>query len=130
MKSRARMLIPAILLLATACSSYQPVVDLKASKDAKTFQESVMECKYLANQEISVAGDAAWGATIGIITSAALGTIIAVVTKSPEPLLLVVGVGAAGGALGGGGMGAIKAQDERNSMVRACLKGRGFSVLR
>ena len=124
------IITPVILLLATACSSYQPIVDLKASKNAKTFQESVMECKYLANQEVSLVGGATWGATIGIITSAALGTVIAIVTKSPEPLLLVAGVGAAGGAIGGGGMGAIKAQDERNKMVKACLEGRGFSVLR
>lgn len=42
--------ILAALLVLGACSRYEPVVDLKASKDPREFQESWMSCEWLTDK--------------------------------------------------------------------------------
>ena len=49
-----RMILVATALSAlAACSSWEPVIDLKASKEPRTAQEDWMECEWLAKKYAS-----------------------------------------------------------------------------
>lgn len=121
------MLFGAILIAASACgtASYQPVVDPKGA-NMTNYPRDLEECRYLAEQ-VDVTGETAGSTVLGLVAGAAIGALTG-------GILGDAGVGAAlgattGGASGllGGSAGAVK---DRNAVVRKCLTGRGYQVLR
>ena len=48
-----------LVFLLVGCASYQPIADLKASKDANSFQEDRQHCRLLIKEEFN-AFYAAW----------------------------------------------------------------------
>ena len=121
-------LLSAGLLLSACAGSYEPVVDFQASRNtAEAYDQNLRECRALAKQggspvedaAIAGAGTAAVGAALGAITGAILGG--------------GAGTGAAAGAALGGTAGAaggaVSGVSDEKSIVRECLRGRGYSVL-
>ena len=54
-----KLLIILLAFLLVGCASYQPIADLKASKNANDFQEDRQHCKLLIKEEFN-AFYAAW----------------------------------------------------------------------
>ena len=52
MKKLSLILLVSIMLV--GCSSYKPVADLKASKNANSFQEDRQHCKLLIKEELFI----------------------------------------------------------------------------
>jgi len=47
---RKSLLLLSSLLLFAGCAKYEPIVDLKATKNPQLFQEDWMECEWLKNK--------------------------------------------------------------------------------
>lgn len=100
--------------LLSACA-YQPVID-PHGVDMGRYQADLDHCRQVANQARSgekVAGGALIGAAIGAATGAVVGN---------------AGEGAAIGAITGTAGGALGANEERNRIVRNCMREQGYTV--
>lgn len=112
---------PAVAL----AGEYDPLVDMKG-KDPAQWQTDRAEC--LAYAPASDAGDdALMGAVIGSVIGAGLGAAVTAPIGYP-------GIGAASGGASGGIVGGLTAASQSGSdgvmIVRRCLAGRGYNVLR
>lgn len=107
-----------LLCLLSACAGYQPVVDMKGVDQAK-YQQDLAECQSYA-KEVNVTKQAAAGAVIGGGLQAAVSAVLGGNAERSAA------AGAILGAAGGAGEGA-KGQTD---VIRNCLRGRGYSVLR
>lgn len=122
----------AAALLVSACGTYEPVVDLKGSDNPAEYQSALMECRYLSEQAEPISSAAlesgAW--TMVAVAATTAGTIA--LGGGPDGYTVAQGaaMGATGGLIGGAGAGAYAAGNEQDRLVRECLKGRGYSVLR
>lgn len=108
-----------ICLLATGCAS-SPIVDPKSSKTPQNYYADRTECEAIAS-EVSYGWEmfksAALQGLLGGLVGAAGGNNGA-------------GIGAASGAIVGAGKGAYDTNHSRAGIVRKCLEGRGYSVLK
>ena len=112
-------LITTCLLLLGGCSakSSKPVID-PAGVDMAQYDIDVGECEQIAQQVEQKAGEgAAEGAVVG-------GLIGAIVGGSDSAL-----VGAGVGAVGGGASGSADTQREKSTVVKNCLRNRGYKIL-
>ena len=89
--------------------------------DAAQYQRDYNDCAALANQT-DVGDRAAGGAVFGALLGAAIGAVLCGRN--------CVGAGAASGALGGTTGAATSGVREQNNVLRACLSGRGYQVIR
>lgn len=113
------------LLLVSCAGSYRPTVDMRGV-DAARYEQDLAECRTYA-EEVSPAREAAVGGGLTAALGAAIGAIAGAFGGG-------AGEGAAmGAAIGGvsgtaaGGAGGVSDQRE---VIRRCLAGRGYSVLR
>ena len=119
---RALALIFIVVLVGCA---YQPVVDMKGVDSAK-YETDLAECRAYADQQ-SPAAEAVGGAVAGAVAGAILGAVVGALVGDPG------GGAALGAATGGtsaamaGGAGGIEGQMQ---IIRNCMSGRGYSVLR
>lgn len=122
------MLLP--ILFITACmgtmgAKYRPIVDPKGT-DMALFEVDLVECQTIAKEQ-SVANEAGKGAVLG----AAAGTLVGVVTGA---IFGNAGQGAALGAGYGGTSGAVQGASSgiggQESIVKRCMIGRGYRVLK
>jgi outer membrane lipoprotein SlyB len=112
---RPMLLIAAVL--AAGCSAHpDPIVDTKGVNMA-TYERDLAECKQYGAQ-IQPAKGVAKGAAAGAAVGAAVGAI------NHD-----VGEGAAVGAVSGGASSAVKADEDRQDVVKRCMRGRGYKVL-
>ena len=116
----------AVLILAiSACATYRPIVDMKGV-DQGRYEADLKECQVYAEQ-VSPAGHAAVGAGIGAGIGAVLGAIIgSFFGEAGRGAGMGAALGGAQGAIGGGAEGA---QGQVN-IIRNCMAGRGYRVLR
>ena len=98
---------------ATRGSTYVPIVDLKG-KDVFTFNRNVAECQVYAKKRMDAASGAAFGAVAGALLSAALGGSRASQRR---------------GAVVGATYGAKGTNDTQETIIKRCLRGRGYNVL-
>lgn len=111
-----------MVLLATACASTRgPIVDKQGVNEAQ-YQQDLAACQQYADQ-VRVGGKALAGAAGGAAVGAALGEIFESGRGGGARR------GASGGAVVGGAKGAASGVQERNEVVKNCLRGRGYSVL-
>jgi outer membrane lipoprotein SlyB len=114
-----------IVGLAGCAQSYQPIVDMKGVDQAK-YEADLAECRVYAEKESPVAS-VAGGAVAGAAAGAVLGAIVGAFIGDP-------GGGAAFGAATGGASGALAggagSADSQVQIIRNCMSGRGYSVLR
>lgn len=120
----------AVLALAapTACStaqSYDPVVDLEGV-DYAQYHADLADCRRYA-ERVDPAHEATTSALTGAVIGTALGAAIGAATGN-------AGFGAGVGAASGGGAGLLyggsQAVADQEDIVRNCLQGRGYRVLR
>jgi len=111
---------PALLtLLLTAACAQQPIVDTRGVNMAR-YDKDRIECEAFA-QQVKVgqrtAGSAAAGAAVGAVIGAAVGN-----SDTAQR-------GAGAGAVVGASKGGSRARHEQQSVVRNCLRHRGYAVL-
>jgi hypothetical protein len=130
------MKLTPIVLIATlllgACSQgigsgYRPIVDQQSSPAAgqRIYANDLAECQSLASQSNAVesgATSALGGAAVG----AALGAITGAFTGNPG---MGAGLGAALGGTGGAAAGGYSGVNKQESVVKNCMRGRGWNVL-
>jgi uncharacterized protein YcfJ len=97
----------------------EPIVDMKGV-DPVAYNTDLGECKEYADQ-VNVGGDVATGAATGAVVGGAIGAIFGNSNTAAR--------GAGAGAVTGGVSGAGRGLNERNQVVRNCLRGRGYRVL-
>ncbi len=114
-----RLLIPLLCsAMLTACAS-DPIIDLKGVNTAQ-YRKDLAECEALADQ-VSVGKQAAGSAVAGAVVGAAVGAAVG----NSDTAQRAAGAGATVGAAKGTGQGL----NERQQVVRNCLRGRGYNVL-
>ncbi|MDZ4313240.1 MAG: hypothetical protein U0989_00450 [Azonexus sp.] len=103
------------LLTACAGSHYRPLVD----RPGAHYEQDLLECQRHAENETG----AGTGAVVGALLGAALGAFVGHKTGFKGDFMRA---GVVGGALGGASSG------ERNQtdIIKNCMNGRGYSVLR
>ena len=117
MRSKTSVLLMLTAALA-ACAS-DPIIDPKGVNTAQ-YNQDLAECRVLADQVATgkqAAGGAAAGAVVGAVVGAAVG--------NSDTAQRAAGAGATLGAAKGTG----RAMNERERVVRNCLRGRGYNVL-
>jgi len=114
-----------VVLVLGGCANYQPIIDTKGV-DMNAYHRDLAECQQFA-QQISPATEGAVGGVAGGAIGAALGAIAGAFLDDP-------GTGAAIGASYGGAYGvlegSINAAEGQADVVKRCMSGRGYSVLR
>ena len=110
-----------LILLVAGCASYRPLVDLRSGQTAEGYERDLMDCQRYADQ-VSPATHALVGAAAG----AGLAALVATVSggrydRGSSARMTGVMGGAAGAGHG--------AQDQIN-VIKSCMAGRGYSVLR
>lgn len=122
MKRIPIVLVATIALLA-GCAAQQPgrdpIVDLKGVDPAQ-YEADLAECKQYASQ-VGIGQDAATGAVAGAV----LGGVTGAVARDSDTAKRAAGVG----AVVGGAHGTLSGLEERDRVVRTCLRNRGYSVL-
>lgn len=119
MKKKSLCVVITAAMFASACASYQPIVDTKGV-DANKYNADLYECQQYA-QQVSVGNQAAGGAVIGSLFGALLGAAIGGRDG--------MNVGARAGAVNGLAGGAANAATGQVSVVKNCMLGRGYKVL-
>lgn len=114
-----------LILLTSSCAGYRPIVDLRG-QDETRYEMDLKDCQAYADQ-ISPGGEAVAGGIIGGAIGGLLGFAVGVALGNPGEY---IGFGAAiGGAQGvaGGAAGGARGQVD---IIRNCLAGRGYRILR
>lgn len=109
------LLFPALL---AACAS-EPIIDPKGVNTAQ-YRQDLAECQAIADQ-VKVGQKAAGSAVAGAVVGAAVGAAVG----NSNTAQRAAGAGATVGAAKGAGRGV----NERQRVVRNCLRGRGYQVL-
>ena len=119
------LILFAAAMLAACAQSYQPIVDTKG-QDLSKYQVDLAECRQYAEQ-VNVGGEAVGTAIAGAAIGAALGAALGAVTGRAG---LGASYGAAYGGTSGMAAGGINAATSQIGIIRRCLAGRGYNVLR
>ncbi|MGQ0529288.1 MAG: glycine zipper family protein [Panacagrimonas sp.] len=115
---KALVLLFGISLL-FGCASQNVIVDTKGV-DLSRYQQDRSECESYAGQ-VSTGTQVAKSAGFGAAVAAAVGAIFG--------NSRTVGQAAGAGGVVGGAKGAVKGENEKEQVLRNCLRGRGYRVL-
>jgi len=108
-----------LLLMMTACSSNKVIID-KNGVDMVQYQRDMEACQAYA-REVESGEKVAGGAIGGALLGAAIGALVG----DSKTAAKAAGVGGVTGATRGAG----SAANEKNRVVKNCLRGRGYKVL-
>lgn len=112
---RRVLLIAAVV--AVGCTAHpDPIIDTKGVNMAM-YERDLAECRQFAGQI-----QPATGVAKGAVAGAAVGAAIGAIHGNP-------GDAAAVGAVSGGATSAVKADEDKQNVVKRCLSGRGYKVL-
>jgi hypothetical protein len=107
-----------LAIAAGACSSHpDPIIDTRGV-DMTVYQQDLAECREYSRQ-VDPAVGMTKGAAAGAVVGAAAGAI----------LDGNVGRSAGAGAVGGAAKSGVKAANEREDVVKNCMRYRGYRVL-
>ena len=115
-----RFLAIFLILAATGCATYRPVVDIRSRGESIAYEHDLHDCQRYAHQ-VDPAGSAIVGAFIGGVIGAAFGA--AVGDRSVGLELARIG------AIEGGVAGAADGAGTQVDIIRNCLADRGYRVL-
>jgi hypothetical protein len=119
---KSLLIVPA-LLLAGACTNtganYVPIIDGPVGPN---YQSDLLQCQQLAASQASVDGTTAGNAALGAAGAAAT---TAIIQDSSDNL----GRAAAAGALIGAGADVYAKNQNKEVIVRNCMRGRGYNVV-
>ncbi|MDP6435666.1 MAG: glycine zipper family protein [Gammaproteobacteria bacterium] len=107
----------ALLLIAGCSSAPQPIIDTKGV-DMTVYQQDLAECQQYALQ-VDTSSGVTKGAAVGAAVGGALGAVSGGSGKR----------GAASGAIVGATKSGGRAANEKQAVVKNCLRGRGYRVL-
>lgn len=132
MKTKTSIFLAAALLSGCAGGyagpSYQPTVDVAGSgKDPALYSGDLAACQQLASQTSQIS-DAAKGAGVGLLAGAGAGAVGGSI-KGGGNVAEGAGLGAATGALGGALISGYQSNQNRQNVVMACLRERGWTVV-
>lgn len=121
MVAHGKFLLASVLiaLLLSACASKRVIVDTKGVNMSR-YEQDRAECEAYASQVntgTEVVKSGGFGAAIGAALAAIFG-------NSRD-----VARGAGAGGVVGGARGAVKGENEKEQVLRNCLRGRGYRVL-
>ncbi len=123
MPNRKLFLVVPALLAVAACTntgaSYQPVIDGPVGPN---YNSDLAQCQQLAASQPGVDGSTAGNAAIGAAGAAA---VTGIVQDSSDNL----GRAAVAGALVGAGADVINKNQNKEVIVRNCMRGRGYNVV-
>ena len=123
LKSGVIMLSAAVLLAGCAStgtgSNFRPIVDNKGV-DLNRYEADLQECQAYAKNTANAGKSGAGGAAVG----AALGLALALIGGDKK--LASAGTG----AVIGGAAGAAAGEGSQRDIIRTCLRGRGYKVLK
>ena len=120
-----RLVLIAVIIIVSGCATYRPIVDSKGIDQAK-YEVDLTECQAYAKQ-VNPAGEAAVGAGAGGAFGAVIGGIAgAFIGKAGRGAAMGAALGGTSGAASGAAGGA-KGQV---GIIKQCLTGRGYKVLR
>lgn len=106
-----------VLLVSAGCAQQQVIVDPKGV-DMGRYQQDLAECQQISQQvQQKAGGGAVVGAVVGGLVGAAVG--------SHETAQRLAGAG----AVVGGAKGAGATAQEKDQVVKNCMRNRGYSVL-
>lgn len=114
--------LPVLLAFAlTFCraADRQPIVDMQGVNSAQ-YNRDLAECRSYAD-EVEAGREVAQGAAAGAVVGGAIGAIAGDSDTAQR--------GAGVGAVAGAARGARNADNEREQVIRNCLRGRGYRVL-
>jgi len=111
------VLTPALLIV--GCASRGPIVDTQGIDQAK-YAQDLAQCEQYADQ-VSVGRSAAGGALGGAAIGALIGSIFGNSSTAKQS--------AGAGAVVGGAKGTARGAQEKDQVVKNCLRGRGYRVL-
>jgi hypothetical protein len=120
------VMVPLFGLALAACArSYEPIVDTQGVDPAQ-YEADLADCRAYAEQ-VDPAAEAGTGALIGGAIGAALGAIAGAFSGDAGS---GAAVGAAVGGAGGGISGGAEGVAGQRQVIRNCMSGRGYTVLR
>ncbi|MBB3167925.1 glycine zipper family protein [Simiduia aestuariiviva] len=120
MNTRLKLLAVGLSLLAlSGCARNKPIVDTQGI-DMVQYRQDLGECRAYA-QEVNTGGKVAGGAAAGAVVGGAIGAVLNG-TKGAQR-------GAGAGAVTGAARGAASGRQEKQQVVKNCLRGRGYRVL-
>ena len=116
-----KILYPVLFVLLTACASSSPriIIDEQAT-DMTNYSRDLAECQAYADQ-VPVGTEVAKGTVGGAVVGGTLGAIVGNSRTAKKG----AGVGAVGGAVRSNN----KAGNEKERVVKNCLRNRGYKVL-
>lgn len=117
------VLLTALVLALAGCAGRDtrggPIVDMKGVNPVQ-YRSDLSECQAYAEQ-VAVGGRAAGGAVTGAVLGGVLGAVVGNSDTAERS--------AGAGAVVGGARGTGSALRERQTVVRNCLRNRGYAVL-
>ena len=116
-RSKAISILAALILGGCAAHSSKPIID-PAGVDMAQYDQDVRECEQIAQQVEQKAGE---GAGEGAVVGGLIGGIFG---GSDGALK-----GAGAGAVGGAARGSADTQREKSTVVKNCLRNRGYQIL-
>lgn len=106
---------------ATSGAAYRPLIDTRGV-DFNKFEVDLASCQEYARTQAG----AKEGAVAGALVGAAFGALLATVAGSSYDASAAARVGGVTGAVSG----ASSANEDQETIIRRCLQGRGYSVLK
>lgn len=120
------LLVVVVSLFLVACAgmgaNYRPLVDARGQKSAQQYEIDVRECQQYAAQTAGVGERAA----VGVVAGALIGTVIAAAFGHGASRNRAAAVGATSGGISG----ATQGEESQRDVIKRCMAGRGYSVLR
>ncbi len=117
------MLLVACSLALVGCASARQggnvIIDTEGV-DMQAYRSDLAQCQAYAEQ-VSIVEQAAQGAAVGAVVTGAIGAVVGGQRVAER--------GAAAGGISGGARGTVSALQEREQVVKTCLRGRGYRVL-
>jgi outer membrane lipoprotein SlyB len=123
-RTAAAMLATALCVGACAGADYRPVVDMQGHTEV-AYDRDVAECQQMARTARDNTSEAE-GAGVGAAAGGAGGALLGAIGGDP---LLGAGVGALAGLVGTGGYEEVKTENREETIVRNCMRSRGYSIL-
>ena len=123
--SRSALAVISMAAILTGCattgtgSNFRPIVDNKGV-DLNRYEADLLECQEYAKKTPNAGKSGAGGAAVG----AALGLALALIGGDKK----LASAGA--GAVVGGAVGASAGETSQRDIIRNCLTGRGYKVLK
>jgi outer membrane lipoprotein SlyB len=106
---------------ATSGANYRPLIDTKGV-DLSKYESDLVACQAYARTQSGAGEGAAKGAAVG----AAVGAVLAGVAGRDYD----TGAAARVGGVTGAARGAQRANNDQEMVIKRCLQGRGYSVLK